>query len=38
MHQYRRAGVAMQLAESPDVIDVRVSADDGLDFEFVAAD
>ena len=38
MHHHRRAGVLMQLAQTADVIDVRVGADDGLHRQLVTAE
>jgi hypothetical protein len=38
MHKHRGAGEAMQFAESADVVNVRMSADDGLYRELVAAE
>jgi hypothetical protein len=38
VHHDRRAGVLVELGEAADVVDVGVSADDGFDEEFVAAE
>lgn len=35
MHQHWRAGIAVKLAEAANMVDVRVSADDGLHVELV---
>jgi hypothetical protein len=37
MHEHGRAGVLMELAQAADVVNVRVSTDDGFDGEPVSA-